>query len=95
MNTNKAARRPAKCNAASRQRLTYSIYILDSKEEKFSKIQRYASNKFNNLPIDLHAHSDADLSIACVFALNGNLNLTTLFCSNNTISNDLVDISDL
>ena len=65
MNTNKAAR-PAKCSAASRQRLTYSIYILDSKEEKFSKIQRYASNKFNNLTIYLHAHSADLLRVCCV-----------------------------
>ena len=79
MNTNKAGRlnaimlRPA---WAAPDGLTYSIYILDSKEEKFSKIQRYAGNKFNNLPIYLHA----TLTQQCVFNIQpfGNLSLTTL-----------------
>ena len=58
MNTNKAGRLNAiMLRPDWQQSLTYSIYILDSKEENFSKIQRYAGNKFNNLPIYLHAHA--------------------------------------
>ena len=63
MNTNKAGRLNAIMLRPAWRRLTYSIYILDSKEEKFSKIQRYAGNKFNNLPIYLHA----TLTQQCVF----------------------------
>ena len=67
MNTNKAGRLNAIMLRPAPDGLTYSIYILDSKEEKFSKIQRYAGNKFNNLPIYLHATLTQQAVCVCVF----------------------------